>query len=403
MEWVVREGYLDWLRQWRDKPVIKVVTGVRRCGKSTLLRQFRDELTAGGVDDRHIVFIDLEDMANSSLLAGPQALHDYVQARCAAEGNTYVFIDEAQLVDEFEKAVASLNNRPGVDLYITGSNASMLSSDLATRLTGRYVQLSILPLSFAEWRGSRPDGQSSLDEYRHYAQYGGFPFTAQLADQPSAVTQYLEGVLDTIVTRDVAVRRNVANMSALLSVVRFTADNIGNLTSTKRIADTLVSMGRKVTAPTVDSYLDGLVGAYLLYPAHRYDIRGKGQLERVAKYYIVDPGLRTALLGLASPDHGRVLENIVYLELLRRQAKVYVGKIDGTEVDFVVESNGRTQYIQVAETVADETTLRRELGPLQKVPDFNQRLLLTLDPVPPASHDGIEQIYAPDWLAGDAA
>jgi len=398
MELVTRDGYLDWLTRWKDKDVIKVVTGVRRCGKSTLLKLFRDQLHNSGVDESHLIAIDLEDLDNRFLTTDPVALYEHVMSHVPDSDRTYVFIDEVQLVPEFEKAVASLRTKPNLDIYVTGSNASLLSSDIATRLTGRYVELSILPLSYTEWKPARAEGLSSLDAYRKFAQYGSFPFTVQLDDQE--IPQYLNAILDTIITRDVAVRKRVSNMSVLLSLVEFMADNIGNFTSPRRIADTLTSMGRKITAPTVENYLDGLIEAFLFYPVNRYDIRGKNRLDRIQKYYLVDPGLRTALLGRASPDHGRVLENIVYLELIRRRSKVYVGKLDDTEVDFIVENDGLTQYVQVAETVAAPEMLERELTPLRQIPDFNPRLLITLDPTGPSSHDGILQVYAPDWLQG---
>ncbi|MCL2804285.1 MAG: ATP-binding protein, partial [Micrococcales bacterium] len=316
MELVVREAYLRWLTSWRDKDVIKVVTGVRRCGKSTLLRQFQDALRASGVDSQHIITVDLENVEHHPLAANYMALHAHVMANAPLSGTTYVFIDEVQMVPEFEKAVASLRAQPHLDVYITGSNASLLASDLATRLTGRYVELSILPLSFHEWMSVQNE-LASMDAYRQFAQYGSFPFIMQLANQPTAITQYLGGVLDTIISRDVAVRRRVANLPVLLDLVSFMADNIGNLTSPRRIADKLTSSGRKVSAPTIESYLDGLVEAYLLYPVNRYNIRSKRRLERIQKYYLVDPGLRTALLGRSAPDRGRVLENVIYLELLR--------------------------------------------------------------------------------------
>ena len=397
MELVAREEYLSWLTTWRDKDVIKAVTGVRRCGKSTLLRLFENHLRASGVDDQHIIAIDLENVDHDKSAASYVALYEHVMARAPESGTTYVFIDEVQLVPEFEKAVASLRAQANLDVYITGSNASLLASDLATRLTGRYVELSILPLSFREWTSGR-SRVASLDAYRLFASYGSFPFTLQLEDQPTAVIQYLGGVLDTIIGRDVAVRRRVANMAALFDVVSFMADNIGNLTSPRRIADTLTSKGRRVTAPTVESYLDGLAEAYLLYPVNRYNIRGKRRLERIQKYYLVDPGLRTAMLGRSAPDRGRVLENVIYLELLRRHGRVFAGKLDNLEVDFVVEWNDHTEYIQVAETTADPVTLERELAPLRRIPNFHPRTLITLDPTGPHSFDGISQAYAPEWL-----
>ncbi|MDR0849527.1 MAG: ATP-binding protein, partial [Propionibacteriaceae bacterium] len=332
---IERTAYLDWLDRWRDRDVIKVITGVRRCGKSTLLEQYRDRLRAEGIPSERMVFLDLESFDNREVAASKDSLYQHVMNLVPPTGRTYVFIDEVQQVPEFEKAVGALFATKSIDLYLTGSNAHLLSGELATLLTGRHVEASILPLSFAEMAPTIAQA-GSLDKYYRFARLGSFPFTTTLNEE-SLVTEYLTGVLNTILTRDVAVRKKVANMGTLFNLVEFMADNIGNLTSAKRIADTMTSMGQKVTMPTIENYLDGLTEAFLLYPVGRYDIRGKRRMERIRKYYLVDPGLRTTLLGNSSPDRGRVLENIVYLELRRRGGRIYVGKLDSAEVDFIVE------------------------------------------------------------------
>jgi predicted AAA+ superfamily ATPase len=393
VDFVERQGILDWLNHWKDVDLIKVLTGVRRCGKSTVLRQFRDTMP-----DATLVSVDLEDLDNASLTEGPDSLHRYVLDRIG-DSKTYVFIDEPQLVPHWERAVDSLFLNKNLDIYVTGSNAHMLSGDLATLLTGRYIDIHLLPLAFSEYAGSTwATGLGVSDSYRRFSRLGSFPLATTMGNDEVGIREYLAGVLNTILTRDVAVRRNVSNMSALLALVDFLAGNIGNLTSPKRIADTMTTLGRKISPSTVESYLEGLLQAFLFYSVPRYDVRGKRRLQRNEKYYIVDPGLRTALLGRASPDAGRVLENVVFLELMRRRAKVYTGVIGEYEIDFVVEWPDRTEYIQVAQSVREPTTLERELRPLRVIPDFHQRTLLTLDPDGPYSHDGIQQLYAPDWL-----
>ncbi|MDR1237293.1 MAG: ATP-binding protein [Propionibacteriaceae bacterium] len=397
---IPRPGPLRWLQDWRDRDVIKVVTGVRRCGKSTILSMFRENLLASGVDPARIVSLNLENPAHAPLLADYRAFYEQVKAQLAPDGTTYVFIDEIQNADQFERVVDGLFILPEVDLYLTGSSSRLLSGSMATMLTGRYVELRLLPLSFAEYVAAQSDGQHDpplRDLFDSYQRRGSFPFVTTLTDDDQ-VRQYLEGILSTILLNDVAVSQRVSNVAQLRSVTEFIFANVGNLTSTKRISDAMTSAGRSISRPTVDSYLTGLADSFLILPARRWDIRGKRLLESGEKHYLVDPGMRRAILGAKPADAGHLLENIVYLELLRRPGKVFVGKIGPGEVDFVVEDATGTTYYQVAQDVTDPATLERELASLRAIPGYEQRILLTLDREPPQSYDGIRRLSVLDWL-----
>ena len=396
-----------WLAQWRDRDVIKVVTGVRRCGKSTLLRLFQDALRSQGVADDRIITVNLEDPALSGLLGDFRALYEHIRSLLSENGQSYVFIDEIQQADQFERVVDGLFILPGVDLYLTGSSSRLLSGNLATLLTGRYVEHRLLPLSFAEFVTARTASQPKVsrglplrDLYDEYAHVGGFPFVTTL-DSDDQVRQYLEGIISTILLKDVATAQRVANSAMLQSVTQFLFANLGSSTSIKKIADTMTSAGRSISRQTVESYLNGLRDAFVVYPAPRWDVRGKRLLETGEKFYVVDVGLRRALLGARPVDAGHVLENIVYLELLRRPGRVFTGKIDQKEVDFIVERDDGTTFIQVALSVDDDATPARELAPLKAIPGHDPRLLLTLDREQPQSYDGIRRMSVLDWLLAD--
>lgn len=398
---VERPQPLAWLHRWRDRDVIKVITGIRRCGKSTLLALYQRALRSEGVPAAHIVAVNLEDPSLAHLLTDHQALYQHVTSLLPPEGRTYVFIDEIQRADQFERVVDGLFILPTVDLYLTGSSSHLLAGSLATLLTGRYVEHHLLPLSFAEFVGARattPD-PPLRDLYDTFVRRGGFPFAASLTSDDDT-RQYLEGILSTVLLNDVAVAQRVANPAQLRSVTDFVFANVGNLTSVKRIADTMTSAGRSISRTTVESYLTGLTDAFVVYPARRWDIRGRRLLESGEKHYVVDTGLRRALLGARPVDSGHLLENVVFLELLRRPGTVFVGKIDQREVDFVVETDDGETYIQVALTVDDPDTLARELAPLRAAPGYAPRLLLTLDREPPQSYDGITRLSVLDWLLG---
>ena len=387
------------LISWKDKQLIKVVTGVRRCGKSTIMEIFQDYLRTHGVAENQIVSVNLEDF-DFYELRDPKKLYDYIKERLLPEKMTYIFLDEVQHCQEFPRVVDSLYIKKNVDLYITGSNAHMLSSEIATLISGRYVEISMLPLSFREYVESTRDTKDLPGKYRRYLETSSFPYALELADQPNELRAYLEGIYNTIVVKDISLRNRIPDAMMLESITRFVFDSIGSPLSTKKIADTMTSAGRKIDVKTVEKYLKALMDSFVIYQAKRYNIKGKQYLKTLEKYYVVDIGMRTMLLGSRAMDVGHVLENVIYLELLRRGYEVYVGKVDDLEVDFVAMDQKRTIYYQVAASVRDENTLRRELTPLQKIPDHYQKVILTLDEDPEADYDGIRRINALDWLVG---
>ncbi|MDR0446979.1 MAG: ATP-binding protein [Oscillospiraceae bacterium] len=396
---VERPRYLAWLNDWREKPVVKVVTGVRRCGKSTLFAMYIDSLLKSGVKPEQIISINLEDLACENLL-DYRELYAYLKSRLFVGGYTYIFIDEIQQCKGFEKAVDSLFIKENIDLHITGSNAFLLSGELATLLSGRYVQVEMLPLSFAEYREFRGGDTNTL--FRDYMRFGAFPAVAALRDNERLVRSYLDGVYNSILVKDIARRENIAGVTILEGIVRFLISNVGSPVSVKKIADALNSAGRAVSVNTVDKYIRSLCAAYVFYKADRYDIRGKTMLKTQSKYYAVDSGFRELLLSGASADIGHVLENVVYLELLRRGGKVRIGKIAEKEVDFVSQTAEGLTYYQVSATILDETTRRRELSALESIADNHPKLLLTLDEFPrTANYDGIRQLNIIDWLSAD--
>ena len=309
-----------------------------------------------------------------------------------------IFGDEIQNVPDYQKAIDGLYIKDNVDIYITGSNAYFLSGELATLLTGRYVEIQMLPLSFKEYISAFQDKSDLPSLYRQYIESGSFPYITALNGDKEQIKLYLNTIYNTVILKDVVSRRNIPDISLIESIVKFMFDNIGNITTPKKISDTMTSKGRKISNHTVENYLRALSDSFILYKAGRYDIKGKQYLETQEKYYIVDIGLRYFLLGSKYVDMGHVLENIVYLELIRRGYKVYIGKINSLEVDFVAEKNGDIEYYQVSQTVMDKSTLDRELAPLSNIKDHNPKYLITMDNIPAVSHNGIKQLYALDWL-----
>ena len=399
---IQREHYLKKLRKLRDQNVIKVITGIRRSGKSTLFRQFQAELLASGVAPRNIISLNLEELENASLLE-PNLLNDYIMRLINPGENYYVFLDEIQNVPNFEKLVDSLFVKDFIDVYITGSNAYMLSGDLATVLSGRYIEISILPFFFADFAQSYTDTPKA-EIFADYFEYGGFPEVANFihSGAKSEVPDYLDGIYKTVLEKDVRRRREIRSDFDFTNVLKFTMDNIGSQLSSNNIANTLTAGGNAVNRLTVESYLTALTDSFVLYEANRYDIKGKKLLQTLGKYYSVDIGLSRNILDKnLKADRGRLLENVVYLELLRRNKTIQVGKNDSKEVDFVATShNGTVSYYQVSETMLGADTRERELSALQNIRDHNQKVVLTLD-LGNESYDGIRQQYLPDWLLQD--
>ncbi len=365
-ELVNRPIYLDWLNRWKDRDVIKVATGLRRCGKSSVLELFRRQLREGGIADSNILSINFESW-NEEYPLDARELYRYIVQRLGS-GTNYVFLDEVQHVKEFERAVDALYVRDDVDLYITGSNAFFLSGELATLLTGRYVELRMLPFSFAEYWSARGGEENLEDAFNRYLTYGGMPFAARL-DDPQSISDYLGGVFNTVLVEDVARRHPRMDMRAFRDLSAFIADNVGNITSRKRLAAGLAQAGTKVSPATIGAYLDALMENYLAFKAGRYDLKGREYLETLEKYYLGDLGFRFWLLGKEQGDLGRRLENAVYLELLRRYRTVCVGKVGTAEVDFIAMGQDGPEYYQVAQTVLDETTRNREFAPLEAIAD----------------------------------
>lgn len=397
-----RSAYLNKLTSFRDRELIKVITGVRRCGKSTLLQLFRDRLVADGIDEGRITFVNFEDMDNERL-TDPNELHRYILSRLVPGAMNYVFLDEIQNVRDFPRVLDSLFIRKNVDLYVTGSNAHMLSGEIVTLLAGRYVEISMLPFSFGEYLTFLGDRTDLSRKFADYVRFGSFPYAIALGSDPEKNRDYLGGIYNTVILKDVIARRGISDFLMLESVVRFMADNIGSLLSTKKISDTMGSNGRKISTHTVESYVSALRDAFVFYRAKRYDVRGRQLLKTNDKYYIVDPGLRYYLLGARAGDIGKLLENVVYLELLRRGYDVYVGRAGECEIDFVALKGGERQYYQVAASVRDQDTMHRELRPLDALSDHYPKYLLTLDDDPPVDHNGIRQINAIDFLLEESS
>ena len=399
MERIERREYLSKLKRFRAKKLIKVITGVRRCGKSTLMEIYRDWLITQGVSSQRIVFINFEDYDYFSL-RDPRNLYNYIKKLLSDTEMTYLFFDEIQHVKDFPDVINSLNLKPYTDIYLTGSNAYILSSELATLLSGRYVEIPMLPLSFREYVEAI-GGQDNLQgSYNRYVTNSSFPYALEL-DSDEEVSDYLDAVYNTIVVKDIMARLKLQDVTMLESVIRFAADNIGNILSTKRIADLLTAGGRKIDQKTVEKYMHALCETFFLYEAKRYNIKGRQLLKSLSKYYLVDIGLRRMLLGSKGFDVGRALENEVYLELLHRHSQVYVGKNDQLEVDFVTMNADGLAYYQVAATVRDPATLERELASLRNIDDHYPKYLLTLDDDPDSDYDGILRINALKWMMNE--
>ena len=404
---IIRHEYLNHLIKWKDEHVIKVITGIRRCGKSTLLLQYQDYLKAHGVDEAQIISINLEDL-NYEELYEYKALYNYILSRLHPSRPNYIFIDEIQKVPGFEKAIDSLYIKPNVDIYLTGSNAYMLSGDLATLLTGRYVEISMLPFSFKEYCSLNQKNRE--DAFAEFLKYGAMPFVATMDKSDDKVDTYLEGIYNTVIVRDIEDRqirledtkapRKITDIRLLKIIAKYLASVIGSPISVRGIANYLVSSGQKVSPNTVNNYLEALQEAFIFYSADRFDIVGKQVLQTNPKYYMVDLGILIHILPRKNYDLGFSIENIVFFELLRRGYHVYVGKMYTTEVDFVAQKQGVITYIQVSASMLDSTTFAREIKPLTSIKDNYEKIILTLDKLTSGNYNGIKVINLLDWLLG---
>ena len=397
---IERNEYLDILKRFKDKELIKIVTGIRRCGKSTLLEMYKDYLLNNGIEDEQIISINLEDL-KYNFLENYMTLYNYVNNNLKSNKKNYVFIDEVQKITDFQKAVDSLYIKKNVDLYITGSNANLLSSELATLLSGRYIEIKMLPLSFKEYKNAYKELNND-ELYQKYISFGSLPFTTRL-EREDDVSMYLSSIYNDIIIKDVMTRKKIQDETMLRSVANFTMDNIGNLVSANNIANTMTSDGRDINVRTVERYLEGFTESFFLYKATRYDVKGKQYLKTGEKYYVSDLGLRYFILGRKIGDYGHILENVVYLELLRRGYDVFIGKVDEFEIDFVALNNDGRIYIQVAETLKgidknDNKIYERELRSLRKIDDNYEKLILTSDKIPLANEDGIKIRNVFEWL-----
>lgn len=391
---IERKEYLEKLKKWKDKDLIKVITGIRRCGKSTLFEIYIDYLKSIGIEDNHIISVNLENPDNE--FDTYKELYKYVKEQIKDKKQYYVFLDEVQKVSDFQKAVDGLYIMKNVDVYITGSNAYLLSGELATLLTGRYIEIKMYPLSFKEYLNYyKKDADEKM--YLNYINRSSFPYALKLEEE-SEIDDYLDALYNTIIVKDIGLRKKMADTTMLRTVARFMFNNIGNCLSIKKIADTLTSDGRSISVHTVESYLESLVESYVFNKVSRFDIKGKQYLQSGEKYYATDVTMRYALLGRRNIDVGHILENIVYLELIRRGYKVYIGKAGEKEIDFVAENKEGFTYFQVAYITREKATLERELTPLQDINDHYPKYILTMDIDPIADYDGIKKVNVLDWL-----
>jgi predicted AAA+ superfamily ATPase len=390
-----RPKYIQFLTSWKDQEVIKVVSGVRRCGKSTLFEMFKQQLRDEGIAEEQIISINLEDFEYAQLL-NPQALHNFIKEKIQTTEKYYLFLDEIQNVPEFERVVNSLHLKKNLDIYLTGSNAYFLSGELATLLTGRYVELKMLPLSFKEFL-SVNNTDHLRSAYNNYLQTS-FPFAISLDETKKK--QYLEGIYSTVVLKDIVKRLGVSDVSTLEQLIRYIYAEIGNIHSINKITNTLNSAGTRITNKTIANYIGGIEDSMLIYRADRYNVKGRKVLTSNSKYYAVDIGLRRLIAGDRTEDYGHILENIIYLELRRRGYQVFVGVVNNMEVDFLAINSGDERlYVQVAYSTENDETLKRELRPLQLIKDNYPKILLTMDTIlPEQTFGGIRKTNALNWL-----
>ncbi len=400
---IIRKDYFEEVLAFRDKQIIKVITGLRRCGKSLFMEQIIAKYLADGIHENQIIYYRLDELENEKIL-DYKTLYETIKARLVDNKKNYIFLDEIQLCPEFQKAVDSLYNKKNTDIYLTGSNSDLLSGEIVTLLSGRYITINMQPFSFSEYLKGREENDlpvADLEQcYYDYVRYGSLPFTVQLKSDERNIHQYLNGVYNTILLKDISVRHQINDISNLEAVIRFIFANTANICTSKKISDTLTSGGRKVSQPTVENYMRYLEECFMVYRVERYDIKGKEYLKTLCKYYIADTGLRNMLLGYRNIDSGHILETLVFLEFKRRKYEIYTGKIGDMEIDFVARTPRSITYIQVAESVKDEATLERELKPFRKLKDAYPCVLITLDKTLNEDFDGVKHINALDFFMG---
>ena len=402
---VERKEYLNQLWAWKDEQQIKVVTGIRRCGKSVLLEQYQQKLLAEGVAPEQIISINFENL-DYEPLKDYMELYRYLKERLCTDKMTYIFLDEVQEVPSFEKVVDSLSIKDQVDIYITGSNAYMLSSELATLLSGRYTEIKMLPFSFREYIAET--GFPKEEAFAEFMKTGGIPYVAAMNRTDEKVDQYLEGIYNTVIVKDIEQRqlrkekegntRKITDIALLKNIARYLASVIGSPVSMKSITNYLTSSGRKISQNTVSDYVDALIESFIFYSVERFDIVGKQLLKINNKLYMVDMGIRNHILPRKRYDLGFTIENIVFLELMRKGYKINIGKYGATEVDFVVQKEGVLTYYQVTADMTAKETFEREMKPLRSIPDNYEKVVLTLDHFSLGNYDGIKIVNVIDWL-----
>lgn len=397
---ILRTSYLNQLLQLRDQDLIKVVTGIRRCGKSTLLQAFKQHLLSTGVAMEAIIFLNFEERENARF-ASWEEVYDHIVATLKSTEKRYVFLDEVQLVPHFEKLVDALYVKKDIDLYITGSNAYLLSSELSTLLSGRYIAINLHPFSFAEYVSAFPNENDKGRLFRQYMNGSCFPEAVTLSKvAPQQENTYLQSLYDTVVVKDIVQRNKLRKFDTLQQVLNFVYDSVGSVVSPNNIATTMRTNTKEpLSHNTILKYLRFFSESYLIYPVRLFNIKGKRLLTSNYKYYVVDLGLKNILnTNVPTTDLGHKLENVIYFELLRRGGVVYAGRTDNSEVDFVVQHhNGTRSYYQVAYTANDEKTLKREISSLRNIRDSYPKYLLTLD-YDTSNIDGIQRLNVIDWL-----
>lgn len=398
---IYRSDYMRQLQAFKDNKIIKVVTGLRRSGKSTLLQMYRDELVANGVSPSQIQFVNFELMKYDYIRTYRQ-LYDFITQNMVEGKKNYLFFDEIQQVEGWEKTINSLTLEYDTDIYVTGSNAYLLSSELATLISGRYVEIKMLPLSFKEYyEYYKNDGKSTEELFNEYLKYGGLPQLLSLPSDEKTISSFLESIYDTVILKDVVGRNKLKDIDLLKRVFAFVCGNVGSITSTNSMAKYIAmeaKLDRSLRPATIGNILEMLENAFIIYKANRYDVKGKEVLKSLEKYYVTDTGLKNTIVGYNLENYGHSIENVVFLELLRRGYKVYVGKCDNKEIDFVAIKKEETRYFQVTESLSDAKTQEREVAPFYSTNDFYEKTIITTDKTYATNVNGIKIVNLTDFL-----